>query len=196
MIEEGAASAVVTDTLGTWGPRVIVELACGGGDYTLGLAQRFPEATVVGVDIKGNRIWHGAARALALGLSNVRFLRIRIEDLARYFAPGEVDEIWITFPDPHPTAGNTKRRLTSHRFLELYQRVLKPGGLLHLKTDNEALFDYSLETVKADGFAAVRVLRDVYAPGFVDPLLHEVQTAYEKKYLKQGKKIFYAEWKV
>lgn len=178
---------------GTWGPRVMVELACGGGQYTVGLAERFPDFTVIGVDIKGSRMWHGASLALEKGLSNVRFLRILIEDLALYFGAAEVDEIWITFPDPHPTLGNAKRRLTSPRFLELYKKVLKPGGFLHLKTDNDALFDYSLETLAAAGFKEVRVVRDVYAEGFVDPLLQEVQTVFEKKYLKVGKKIKYVQ---
>ena len=179
------------ETAGTWGPRVVVELACGRGDYAVGLAERFPESTVVGVDIKGSRMWFGARLALERGLKNVRFLRIMIEDLADYFAPAEVDEIWITFPDPHPTDGGAKRRLTSPRFLELYRRILKPGGRLHLKTDNGPLFDYSRESLRAAGFEEVRVVEDVYAPGFEDGLLQTVQTTYEQKYLKEGRKIRY-----
>jgi len=181
---------------GTWGERVVLELACGGGDYTVALAQRFPDATLVGVDIKGARLWHGASKGLELGLWNLRFLRIQIEDLHRYFAPAEVDEIWITFPDPHPTKGTAKKRLSSPRFLEVYRQLLKPGGCVHLKTDNAALFDYSRETFAAAGFEAVRIVPDVYEAGFLDPLLQEVQTAYEKKYLKEGRTIRYGEFRL
>jgi tRNA (guanine-N7-)-methyltransferase len=183
------------ETAGTWGQRVMLELACGGGNYTVALAERFPDSTVIGVDIKGSRMWHGARLALERGLSNVRFLRILIEDLVQYFAPAEVDEIWITFPDPHPTLGNAKRRLSSPRFLEIYKKILKPGGRVHLKTDNEALFDYSVESFREAGFEEVRVVRDVYAPGASEPLLQEVQTAYEQKYLKEGRKILYGEFR-
>jgi tRNA (guanine-N7-)-methyltransferase len=182
-------------TAGTWGKRVILELACGRGTYTVGLAQRFPDFTVVGVDIKGSRMWHGGKLALDLGLQNARFLRIRIEDLLDYFAPQEVDEVWITFPDPHPTEGNEKRRLTSPRFLELYKKILKPGGFLHLKTDNEALFEYSRVVLKGAGFKEDRVVEDVYGEGVVEPLLQEVQTAYEQRYLKEGRRIRYAAFK-
>ncbi len=178
------------DLKGTWGSRVILELACGTGAYTVALAQRFPQATVVGVDIKGARMWFGAQEAQALALTNARFLRTRIERLADSFALGEVDEIWITFPNPHPTEGNARRRLTSPRFLEIYASLLKPGGCLHLKTDSEALFDYSLETAQAEGWRVEEELRDVHAlPG--QTLLQEVQTTYERRYVAEGKRILY-----
>lgn len=177
-------------TKGTWGKPLILELGCGGGNYTLGLAEHFPEKTVVGVDIKGARMWWGAGQALELDLQNVRFLRTRIEDLADFFEEGEVDEMWITFPEPHPAEGNAKRRLTSPRFLEIYKRVLKPGGFLHLKTDSTLLFEYTLETLPKEGFTLERVVPDVYATE-KDDLLQEVQTLYEKKYLDAGKKILY-----
>lgn len=187
---------ILPQTAGMWGARVILELACGGGEYTLALAGRFPDATVVGVDIKGGRIWYGAHFALERGLKNARFLRVPIEDLARYFALAEVDEIWITFPDPHPNKGSVKKRLTAPRFLEIYKNILKPGGRVHLKTDNEALFDYSVESFREAGFEKVRLVRDVYAPGVVEPLLQEVQTAYELKYLKEGRTIRYGEFRI
>lgn len=195
---------------GTWGidrktglrSAVIVELACGGGDYTVALAQREqelagprPVATVVGVDIKGSRMWWGARLAEELKLGNARFLRTRIELIADYFEEGEVDEIWITFPNPHPTKGNAKRRLTSRRFLELYKRILKPGGMLHLKTDDTGLYAFTLETLPLEGFTVELALDDVYGAAqrgeLRDPILTEVQTQYEKKYLAQGKPIKY-----
>lgn len=186
---------------GTWGAaggdtaRVILELACGGGDYTVALAQRFPEAVVVGVDIKGSRMWWGARRAAELGLPNAKFLRTQIERLADYFEEGEVDEIWITFPNPHPTLGNAKRRLTSRRFLEIYKKLLKPGGLLHLKTDDAGLYAFTLETLPLEGFTVEVAMPDVYGASergeAVDAILTEVQTQYEKRYLKVGRKIKY-----
>lgn len=176
---------------GTWGSRVILELACGGGDYTVGLAQRFPDCTVVGVDIKGSRMWWGAKKASDLKLPNAKFLRTQIENLADFFADGEVDEIWITFPNPHPTEGNAKRRLTSRRFLEIYKRLLKPGGRVHLKTDDAGLYEFTLETLPLEGFVVECAFEDVYGTADVEPTLTEVQTQYEKKYLKVGKKIKY-----
>lgn len=176
---------------GTWGERVILELACGGGDYTVALAQRFPEATVIGVDIKGSRMWWGAKVAADLGLPNAKFLRTQIENLADYFAEGEVDEIWITFPNPHPTKGNAKRRLTSRRFLEIYRRLLKPGGVAHLKTDDTGLFEFSREMFPLEGFKVELALDDVHGTEGVEPILTEVQTQYEKRYLKMGKAIKY-----
>lgn len=180
---------------GTWGECIILELACGGGDYTVALAQRFPEAVVVGVDIKGSRMWWGARRAAELALPNAKFLRTQIENLADFFVDGEVDEIWITFPNPHPTKGNAKRRLTSRRFLEIYKRLLKPGGVVHLKTDDVGLFEFSKETFPLEGFKVEVALDDVYGTEGVEVILTEVQTQYETRYLKAGKKIKYVKVK-
>lgn len=179
------------DLKGSWGSQVILELACGGGDYTVGLAQRFPNATVVGVDIKGSRMWWGAKKAEELGLTNAKFLRTQIENLADFFDAGEVDEIWITFPNPHPTIGNAKRRLTSRRFLEIYKKLLKPGGVVHLKTDDAGLYEFTLETLPLEGFTVEVALEDVYGAEGVESILREVQTQYEKRYLRQGKEIKY-----
>lgn len=184
------------DLKGSWGSQVILELACGGGDYTVGLAQRFPNATVVGVDIKGSRMWWGAKKAEELGLTNAKFLRTQIENLADFFDAGEVDEIWITFPNPHPTIGNAKRRLTSRRFLEIYKKLLKPGGVVHLKTDDAGLYEFTLETLPLEGFTVEVALEDVYGAEGVESILREVQTQYEKRYLRQGKTIKYLRGKL
>jgi tRNA (guanine-N7-)-methyltransferase len=174
---------------GTWGEKVILELGCGRGHYTLALAKRIKEATVVGVDIKGSRIWHGGKEALEGGLENVRFLRGRIEDLEDYFEEGELDEIWITFPDPHPREGKEKKRLTSQRFLEIYSRLLKKGGKVNLKTDDEDLFNYSLATAKKEGWKIEGEVRDVHGSDCAE-ILKEVRTQYEEKFMKEGRKIF------
>ena len=124
---------------------ITVELGCGRGEYTVGLARVFPERNHIGVDIKGNRIWKGTKTATDEGLTNVAFLRTQILLIDKFFEAGEVDEIWITFPDPRPKESDIKRRLMSPRFLRLYEKFLRKGGVLHLKTDNEPLFDYAME---------------------------------------------------
>lgn len=165
------------------GERVILELACGHGYYTLELARRLPEATVIGVDIKGARMWHGAKEALGMG--NALFLRTRIEDLD--LPAGSVDEIWITFPDPQPR--KVAKRLMSPRFLEIYSRVLKPGGVIHLKTDDTEFFEFALQMAEPEF-----VDWDVHAGN--DPLLTSVQTFYERKFILAGKRIKYARFRI
>ena len=161
-----------------------LEVGCGKGEYTVGLAQRHPGRNFLGLDIKGERIWRGSTQAAALGLTNVGFVRMRAEDLAAQFGPAELAEIWITFPDPRPRDRDIKRRLTSPRFLGLYTQLLAPGGLLHLKTDNADLFDYTLQTLAARPGAVVeRSTRDLYAE--TDPEFAEaqaIQTNFEGKY--------------
>jgi tRNA (guanine-N7-)-methyltransferase len=182
------------------GGGVVLELGCGKGDYTLGLAEMKPSAVVVGVDIKGARLWAGAHAALEKGLSNAFFLRAKIESLPEFFADGEVDEIWITFPTPHPAGRNEKRRLTSPRFLEIYRKLLKPcafngkGGALHLKTDSRNFYLYSLEIARAAGFKIVDSTDDLYgicARAQAEDPARAIQTTYEKKYLAEGRKICY-----
>ena len=136
---------------GLWAPDffannhpLVLEVGCGKGEYTVGLAQLHPEQNFLGLDIKGERIWRGSTRAEALGLQNVGFLRLMAHQLTEHFAPGELSEIWITFPDPRPRDRDIKRRLTAPRFLNLYQRLLAPGGVAQLKTDSEGLYDYTL----------------------------------------------------
>jgi tRNA (guanine-N7-)-methyltransferase len=170
---------------------IILELACGRGDYTLGLAQRFPDQNFIGIDVKGARMYYGAKKALELGLSNVAFLRIQIEDLLTYFDKDELSEIWIIFADPHPRKGSARKRLTFPRFLKMYVALLQTGGKLHLKTDHEGLFEYSVETV--DGmkdWTLNEVIRDVYKHS-EDPVLIEIQTTYEKRHLAEGRTIYY-----
>lgn len=174
-----------------WEQPLMVELGCGQGAYTVGLGTYFPQAMVVGVDIKGSRMWHGAKQAHEQNLNKVRFLRTRVEDLAHYFPPASISDLWITFPDPHLREGKAKKRLTSPRFLSLYKDLLAPTGCLHLKTDCAPLFEYSLETLAQEGWHIEEVLRDVHGNIKNPALLREVRTAYENKYLKQGKAIFY-----
>ncbi len=169
---------------------ITLELACGRGAYTIGLAQRFPERNLIGVDAKGDRIWKGAKAALALQLRNVAFLRGHIEWLADFFEAGEVEEIWITFPEPHPKRSKAKCRLTSPRFLQVYRSLLSRSGLVHFKTDDQALLDYTLETLQAERCVIRRVIADVHHMESADELLH-IQTTYESRFLAEGRTIKY-----
>lgn len=169
---------------------VVLELACGKGDYTVGLARMYPDQNFIGVDIKGNRIWRGAKTALEENLPNVAFLRTRIEQIHHFFAPNEVSEIWITFPDPFPK--KESRRLTALPFLNLYKRILKKGGLVHLKTDAIELYTFTLEEVipNQNDYALRYHNADIYAgPLWLEAL--ELKTYYERKHLAAGKKITY-----
>ena len=169
---------------------LILELACGKGDYTIQLAERFPESNFIGIDVKGNRIWAGAKYGLENHLDNVAFIRTRIEYIADFFEKGEVDEIWITFPDPFPRKGDKKRRLSNRRFLDIYKSICKTGGVIHFKTDNKPLFDYSIEEVTDEGYTVEEVVSDIYAQPDPDPVLR-IQTHYEKMHLAEGRKIYY-----
>jgi len=169
---------------------VVLELACGKGEYTVNLARLFPEKNFIGIDYKGNRIWRGAKTALEDGVNNVGFLRIQIETLLDYFAPGEVDEIWITFPDPQPQLSREKKRLTSQRFLEMYKVILKPGGFVNLKTDNDGLHAYTAEKIAEQALNLHVRTEDLYNSPFADEVL-SIKTYYEKKYLAHNKNINY-----
>jgi len=174
---------------------ITLELACGKGDYALNLARKFPGKNFIGVDIKGARLWKGATRAKEQQIHNIHFLRIFIDHLDQYFAPGEVDEIWITFPDPYPKDKWEKKRLTSPKFLNLYRSVLKNNGELHLKTDSESLIQFSLAAIQEkDGQITERV-DDVYRERPDDELL-SIQTTYEKKHLEAGKTIKYLRFRL
>ncbi|MGY3214344.1 tRNA (guanosine(46)-N7)-methyltransferase TrmB [Mucilaginibacter sp. HD30] len=169
---------------------VVLELACGKGEYTVNLAQLFPDKNFIGVDYKGNRIWRGAKTALEEGVNNVAFLRIQIENLIDYFATGEIDEIWITFPDPQPQLSREKKRLTSPRFLDQYREVLKPGGAINLKTDNDGFYAYTAEKI-AELMLKLHInTNDLYTSEFADEVL-SIKTYYEKKYLAHNKNINY-----
>lgn len=170
---------------------ITLELACGKGDYTIELARRNPGQNFIGIDIKGPRIWSGAKTALDEELSNVRFLRMYIDHLHYYFEKDEVDEIWITFPDPYiRKKPRQSKRLTSSKFLNIYRKVLKDGGVIHLKTDSLILFNYTLETIREEGCTILRRVNNVYRDAPDDNLL-SIQTFYEKKHLKEGKIIQY-----
>ena len=173
---------------------ITLELACGRGEYTLGLARHFPDRHFIGVDIKGARIWKGAKQALEEGLDNAAFLRTRIECIDEFFGPGEISEIWITFPDPFPRVGQANRRLTSGIFLDKYRKVLKPGGLMHLKTDNTGLFMYSLEVIAGDATCELQdQVDDVYSLKTLPPEL-AIPTFYENVHREAGALIKYVRW--
>ncbi|TYZ08329.1 tRNA (guanosine(46)-N7)-methyltransferase TrmB [Hymenobacter lutimineralis] len=176
---------------------ITLEMGCGKGEYTVGLAARYPGRNFLGLDIKGERIWRGSTRAREQQLTNVGFLRTQALTLLEHFAPGELSEIWITFPDPRPRLGDAKRRLTAPRFLDLYQQVLRPGGLVHLKTDSEALFDYSLETVLArPGATVLAHTKDLYATPELLPHAEDIQTHYERRYRNEGIPIKYLQFQL
>lgn len=168
-----------------------LELACGRGEYTLALARKYPNRNFIGVDIKGARIWKGARAALEDNLQNVAFLRTRIEQIERFFAPGEVNEIWITFPDPFLRKSKANRRLTSPNFLNIYRKILQHNGNVHLKTDETSLFDYSLEVLASFPHASLQVQNnDIYAGSLPMEEL-SIKTYYENMHLAGGKKIKY-----
>ncbi len=189
------------NSAGTWHREVFgnnnpitLELACGRGDYTVGLARLFPERNFIGVDIKGSRIWRGAKTALEENMNHVAFLRTYIERIESYFAPGEVSEIWITFPDPHPPAGKSKKRLSSLRFLQEYRKFIQDGGQIHLKTDDKLLFDYSCFVAKSLGLEILDEVHDVLQERSGDPVL-DIRTYYETRWITEGKKIQYLRYR-
>ncbi len=167
---------------------VVLELGCGKGEYTTGLARSFPQKNFIGVDIKGSRMWRGARTALVEQLGNVLFLRTRIELIGSFFSSGEVDEIWITFPDPQ--LKKKRKRLTSSRFLNTYRRFLKNNGIVHLKTDNTVLYRYTLDLIEKNNLRLKFHSDDLYHSGFADEIL-EIKTFYERQFLDQGLKINY-----
>jgi tRNA (guanine-N7-)-methyltransferase len=166
----------------------VLELGCGKGEYTVGLAELFPDKNFIGIDIKGARMHRGATEAKVKGLQNVAFVRTRIEFITAFFAPGEVDEIWLTFPDPQMKKVN--KRLSSTRFLQLYKHFLKPGGLIHLKTDSNFLYTYTAEMVKENKLEVEVNETDLYGSGYDDAIL-SIQTYYESKWLNHGLSIKY-----
>src|SRR5690606_16458113 len=174
---------------------LVLELACGKGEYTIGQARLFPDKNFIGIDYKGNRIWRGAKTALEEQLNNAAFLRIQIDNLPDYFAEGEVSEIWITFPDPQPQTSREKKRLTSAGFLDHYRKILKPGSFVHLKTDSDGLFAYTIETVTERGLNIRVQTEDVYRSHHQSDVL-SIKTYYEQKYLTNGKNINYLQWEV
>jgi tRNA (guanine-N7-)-methyltransferase len=172
-----------------------LELGCGKGEYTVNLAMNFPERNFIGLDIKGARIWKGCKMAEELGLKNVAFIRSRGEFLECFFNQNEVEEIWLTFPDPQPQSNRIQKRLTSPEFLERYKNILKPAGVIHLKTDNDKLFKYTLGIIRDHGHILVFSSDDIYRLDH----FHEataIKTFYEDIYLKEGIPIKYIEFKL
>ena len=174
---------------------VILELACGKGEYTIGLAEKFPEINFIGIDIKGERIWKGSTVAIEKDLKNVAFLRTRIENIAHFFGKDEIFEIWITFPDPQPKKPNIKKRLTSPQFIERYKKILKPEGIIHLKTDNTGLFEYTMEMIEKTKQELLFKTDDLYASVSIDDIL-SIKTYYEQIYTGQGYKTCYLKFRI
>lgn len=179
---------------------ITLELGCGKGDYTIALARLHPDRNYIGVDIKGARLWRGAKTSHEEGMKNVAFVRTRIEMIDHFFAPDEVCEIWVTFCDPQPKKPN--KRLTSNRFLDIYDRFLAPKSVLHLKTDSQELYDYTRdEVLPTRDVDIIASTNDLYnpQPSTINPqLLDEAkmtQTFYEKMFLAEGKPITYIQWK-
>lgn len=176
---------------------IVLELGCGRGEYTVGLAARCPEKNFIGIDIKGARMWAGAKEAIAQGLQNVAFLRTNIEMLTRFFAPDEVDEIWITFCDPQMKKAT--KRLTSTYFMQRYQEVTREGGLIHLKTDSPFLYTYTREMLRLNGYPVAADTDDLYKSSSALPTqeweeARMLQTHYERQWLDRGMTIKYLAW--
>ncbi len=174
---------------------IAIELACGRGEYTIGLAQLFPDFNFIGIDIKGDRLWKGSTRALEGQLKNVGFLRTHILMIQNFFDAGEIHEIWLTFPDPRPRKKDIKRRLTSERYIEIYKSLLRPHGTLRLKTDNTGLFEYSLAELQSrDDITDLRFTRDLYASD-LRPECFDIKTRYEEMFASKGEFIKYLRFK-
>ena len=169
---------------------IVLELGCGKGEYTVHLAQRSPHINHIGIDIKGARFWRGAKTAIEEGYTNVCFIRMQVELIVQCFAEGEVDEIWITFPDPQIKYKRTKHRLTQPDLLKIYKTVLKSGGLIHLKTDSEFLFGYTLGIVSQMGVIKY-AHHDIYNNSDAPDIATEIQTFYENQFLEKKKAISY-----
>jgi tRNA (guanine-N7-)-methyltransferase len=175
---------------------ITVELACGKGEYTVGLSKQFPNINFIGVDIKGDRIARGSKKAMDLNLSNVAFLRTGIQYLDEFFEPEEIDEMWLVHPDPQPRDKEEKRRLTNQKFLDIYKIYLKNEGIFHLKTDSEFLFDYSLEVIKADPeFELLDYTDDLYNSDLKEGHF-DIVTHYEKLFNEKGATIHYLKAKL
>lgn len=169
---------------------IVLELACGRGEYSVGMAEIFPEKNFIGVDIKGARIWKGSTTAIAKNLQNVAFLRTYIQNLEDFFAPKEVSEIWIIHPDPRPKESDARRRLTHPRFLEMYRNLLQKDGYVHLKTDNTGLFEYSLEVLKNYPIQNLVYTYDLYQSEWASEHFG-IRTKYEITFEEKGEKIKY-----
>ncbi|WP_029034046.1 tRNA (guanosine(46)-N7)-methyltransferase TrmB [Salinimicrobium terrae] len=175
---------------------LVLELGCGKGEYSVNLAQEYPDKNFIGIDIKGARFWRGAKTALEEGLENVAFLRSQIELVDLLFGENEVDEIWITFPDPQIKYKRTKHRMTNSEFLQKYKKILKPKGVVNLKTDSEFMHGYTLGLLHGEGHEVVQANHNVYKNTYSPKEVTGIQTFYEKQYLEQGKPITYVQFRI
>jgi len=175
---------------------LVLELGCGKGEYTIGLSKRYPDKNFIGIDIKGARFWRGAKTAIEEDIPNAAFIRTQIELIDHVFEENEVDEIWITFPDPQIKYQRTKHRMTNLKFLERYEKVLKPDGLMHLKTDSEFMHGYTLGLLHGAGHEVLYANHNVYKLEGSPKEVTEIQTFYESQYLEKDKAITYIRFKI
>ncbi|MDP4291524.1 MAG: tRNA (guanosine(46)-N7)-methyltransferase TrmB [Bacteroidota bacterium] len=190
---------------GKWNPDffgndnpIVLELGCGKGEYTVNLASKYPDVNFIGLDKKGARLWRGGKTSKENKMRNVAFIRTRIEQIEHLFGPAEVSAIWITFPEPQPRNSKAKKRFTSPQYIERFRKIIKPDGIIHLKTDSDLFFEYTLEVIKENGYKLLYSNPDLYEyPD--DPRIKDViavQTFYEKMWLAEGCKIKYLEYKI
>lgn len=175
---------------------IVLELGCGKGEYSVGLAERFPEKNFIGIDIKGARFWRGAKTAVESGMNNVAFVRTQIELINHIFAENEVSEIWITFPDPQIKYKRTKHRMTNAEFLDRYKKILKPSGLMHLKTDSEFMHGYTLGLLHGLGHEVIYANHNIYKNEGAPAEVTGIQTFYESQYLEVNKPITYIKFRI
>ena len=175
---------------------IVLELGCGKGEYSVGLAERFPEKNFIGIDIKGARFWRGAKTAEETGMNNVAFVRTQIELIHHIFTQNEVSEIWITFPDPQIKYKRTKHRMTNAAFLDNYKKILKPNGLVHLKTDSEFMHGYTLGLLHGLGYEVLYANHNIYKNEGAPAEVTGIQTFYESQYLEVNKSITYIQFRI
>lgn len=176
---------------------IVLELGCGKGEYTVGLAQRYPDINFIGVDIKGNRIWTGARTATDNKMNNVAFIRTRIDFIDTCFSNNEVSEIWITFPDPQPQKSRIRNRLTNMIFINRYKKILKNNGIVNLKTDSEPFYDFTREVIAENKLEELDATNDLYSNSTKrDESLTSIKTYYEKKFSEKGFKICYLKFRI
>lgn len=190
----------LTDVFNNHNP-IVLELGCGKGEYTVGLGKHFPEKNFIGVDIKGNRIWKGAREAFLNKMPNVCFLRTHIDFITSFFAQAEIDEIWITFPDPQPKDRLERKRLTSPLFINRYAQFLKPNGIIHLKTDHEGFFNYTLSEIERNNYKLIEHTFNLYNEKLADldaktQEILSIKTFYENLFSLKGHNIHYLKFQL
>lgn len=191
------------DVKGKWSEKIfqnthplILELGCGKGEYTVNLAQAYPQNNYLGIDIKSNRMWRGAKTAHELSIPNVGFMRAAISMINEFFNPNEVHEIWVTFPDPFPKDRHEKHRLTCEGYLRRYASILKPGGIVQLKTDDDGLFQFTLETIERLQLPVLQCFHNVHTEEGVPEYLKNIRTYYESKFMEKGRTIKYVQFQI